>query len=84
MNSFATAAARWVGAGVSLWKAAQERQTGLATTAPRVEDTETDVGRRAEAQDLDQKAAAEQAMDICKCSYLVFLHFLDFFPFFVF
>ena len=35
-TSFDTNAARVVGAGVGPWKAAQERLTGLATTAPRV------------------------------------------------
>ena len=38
--SFATVTARLAGAGLGLWKAGQERQTGLPTTAPRVHDTE--------------------------------------------
>ena len=48
---------KYSGAGSGPRKAGQERQTGLATTSPRVHDTETDVGRHAGAQGLDEKAA---------------------------
>ena len=57
----AAGAARLEGAGLDSWKAGQERQTGSATTAPWVHDTETGAGRHAGAQGLDEKAAREQA-----------------------
>ena len=62
-NSFATFAARLAGAGLGSWKAGQERQTGLATTALRVHHTQSHAGRHAGAQGIDERAADEQAVD---------------------
>ena len=80
-NSFAAGTARLAEAGLGPWKAAQERQTGLATTAPRVHDTEANARRHAGDQCLDDKAADEQAVDFCffTSSFFYLTIFLDFF-----